>query len=209
MNTQEENKLKQHVDIDLVLMNFHDRFRADPLEAAERLHDLLIDPVTCDARCSALAAVREHPQRQKAEPAGVLGEGKDYVRELIWLATDQLIPAIESGQAEPRFLAQLASRPVLLSLASRAVVDGKEALADIVKVHQVETWHWLREQVESGNLQRHRHDQVVGKHVAAWKKEQPYSELVVGDSPDAVRAAACKRWFLPDDLIAETFVDET
>lgn len=199
--------LKPPTDINLVLMNFADEFETNPLQAAERLHDLVIDPVTCEARCSLLPMVRELSGAHKLEPAGFLSDVSEFVRELVWLANNELAAAIESGQASTTFLGQIASRPELLRLASRAAVDGKKAIADIVKVHQLEAWNWLRDEVVNGGLEKHLGDHVVGKHVAVWKKEQPYGEIVIGDSPQAVRTEARKRWRVPNALVAETFVD--
>lgn len=201
------SEIKPIVDLDLVLANYADEFDSNPRQAADRLHDLLIDPVTCEARCRVLEEVRKRSANRKRQPAGALTEPRDYVRELMWLANHQLDAAIESGQASPKFLSQLAARPDLLRLASRAVVDGKEAIAELVKEHQVGTWKWLRDEVLNGNLQKHLGDGVVGKHVAVWKKDQPYTEMVVGDCPAAVRSVARERWMVPNGLVAETFVD--
>lgn len=198
---------KRRFDVDLVLANFQDEFDIDTLQAADRLHDLLIDLVACEARCSLLDAARKTSAEPKMEPAGSLSEPKEYLRELTWLANNQLDEAIESGKASTAFLCQLSSHPDLLRLASRAAVDGDEAIADLVKEHQVETWNWLRDEVLNGNLQKHLGDKVVGRHVAVWKKDQPYAEMVIGDSPDEVRAAARERWMVPNELVAETFVD--
>lgn len=203
---------KPPFDINLVLANFDDEFTTDALLAAERLHDLLIDPLSCDARCIHIAKVRELAQQSenhpvRLQPVGSLSGANECVRELMWLANNELAAAIESGQASTTFLSQIASRPELLWLASRAAVDGKEAIADIVKVHQLEAWNWLRDEVVNGGLEKHLGDHVVGKHVAVWKKEQPYGEIVIGDSPQAVRTEARKRWRVPNALVAETFVD--
>ncbi|MEI8379199.1 MAG: hypothetical protein WCJ09_03665 [Planctomycetota bacterium] len=205
-NTEIDSVREPHrLDLELVLANFADEFAAAPVRAADRLHNLLIDPVTSHARYSLLVDLSE---KASTEPAGFLSHIGEYVRELVWIANNQLEEAIQSGKASTVFLSQIASRHTLLPRASRAAVEGMEAISDLIIVHQTQAWNWLRDEVLNGNLQEHFGDQILGKYVAIWKKEQPYAEIVIGDSLDEVRAVASERWMVPNALLATTFVDE-
>lgn len=207
-STATSEDLKQSdIDFKFVFASFHDEFEADATSAADRLLTLLLDPATCEARCIAIEEACNTPAGRKWLPGGILDQTRDFVRELSWLASGRLNEAIESRKASPEVLGHLATHPDALRLARLAVLDVEEAIARMVEVHQAEAWNWLRDEVLNGNLRKHLGDSVVGKHVAVWKKEQPYAEMVIGDSPDDVRAAARERWMVSDELVAETFVD--
>jgi len=198
---------KRPVNVDLALTCFHDAFRTDAKRAADLLWNLLLDDVTCEARCCFLTEAANSHEGQRLMPVGFLTEPREFLREIWWLATGRLQEAIESEKAEVEHLAQLASQPDALRLARRAVMEGEAVLDELIKEHQAWAWNWLRDEVEAGRLEQHRGSEVAAKHVAIWRREQPYEEFEVGDTPHAVRLAAANRWFVSEEFIAETFVD--
>jgi len=198
---------KRAVNRDLMLVCFYDEFRSDAARATDLLLDLLLDLVTCEARCILLTKASDSPEGTRLFPAGFLSEPREFLRELLWIATGRLRQAVESGKADVEHLGQLASHPDVLRMAHRAVMEGGEVLVDLVKEHQAEAWSWLRGEVVSGRLREQMGDGIGGRHVAIWRKEQAYDEFEVGDDPHAVRIAVAERWMVPDELIAETFVD--
>ena len=198
------------IDLDLVLANFHDEFETNPDLAAEKLHALLIDEATCEARCQFLDKLSE--QLNSIEPCvpDLRYEPQDFLRQLVWLAENPPRLAAQLDSESRQLLAQLVSRSHLLRAAHRTVVEGMDWLKEMLERHETATWVWLREEVLSGDLQEHL-PESIGRHVAAWKTHQKYEDIVIGDSPDSVRAKAVaswsQRWSVPPVLIVETFVD--
>ena len=194
------------IDLDLVLVNFHDEFETNPDLAAEKLHALLIDEVTCEARCQFLDKLSE--QLNSIEPCvpDLRYEPQDYLRQLVWLAENPPRLAAQLDSESRQLLAQLVSRSHLLKVAHQTVVYGMDSLKEMLERHESQTWVWLGQQIGNGTLQKHLPDSV-GKHVAAWDSRQEYSQIVIGDSPDSVRAKAMEVWSVPEEYIAETFVD--
>ena len=195
------------VDVDLLKTNFYDEFEAAPQVALTKLFDLLCDGATCEARCITLEEAANNPAPLEWLECGLLDHPIHFVRELSWLADGTLKKAVESGISSPLALAQLASHPDTLRLARQVYVDGETVIDDMIKLHQVEAWHWLRVEISNGNLRKYLGDQVIGKHVAVWKKEQPYAEIEIGDIPECLRYAIRERFMVSNQLIAVAFVD--
>jgi len=198
------SKAKGAVDLDLVLLCFYDEFANDPVAASERLFDLLLDPVTCEARIVVLKEMARSELRERSQPGGWLSPPHSYVRELLWLANGQLRQAIETERACLEYVCQLAANPDLLRWAHDTVMHGNEVLAKMVTEHQAAAWSWLRQQVCTGKLPK----EFGGRCVAVWRADQPYREFEVGDSERQVRAAAGQRWLVPEELLAVTYVDQ-
>ncbi len=196
---------KEKMNVDVVLCNFRDAFEEDPLQAADMLLDLVHDPVTCLARQSFLRVVRTESADLRAALSDVVKteiKVEDFLRELWWIATEQLPEAIQQKKADIQLLGELAHNPDALELAHHAALQGSSVLRAMIDVHQSKTWNWLRNQVKAGNLR-----QYAQTDVGAWKPNQDPSELVTGPDYGNIRTAGAERWMVPQELVTITFVD--
>src|SRR5689334_18694290 len=92
-------------DFDLRLDGFRQLFDLNPPVAIDRLYELLHDPKILAERIAAfrwlLSVVCSSSNMRRHH----IGEMRDYLRELWWLATGQLRHMAQSGEAEPWRLA--------------------------------------------------------------------------------------------------------
>lgn len=198
---------RQQLKSVLITYDFAAAFEENPTQGCRVLADLLRDEVACEARGALSESVHASDSGQHWIPGGVLAQEDHFLQELVWIALGVLATAVTAGLTNPERIARLTAHPAVLRLARETLMSGLDALQSLIQRHGAETWHWLRDEIVQGRLVAVRGESVVRRYVAAWRRDQPYDELIVGDSARSARLAAAQQWLLPDELISVSFVD--
>jgi hypothetical protein len=206
----------------LAIFDFRSAFETEPLSAADKFLELLLDERACLQRAELFRKMELVRNRSDSLGGYASRMPEEFLRELYWVANGQLLDAVVLETQAPqreleagRRIARLANHPDALLLAQRALLGGDEVLEDLALRNSSRLHLWLHEQLESNRLQAWLlgdlpGDDLSGQWLAAWRRiprnatrEAALANLAVAPSFDVAKKMLAERWLLDDRVIID------